>query len=1021
MSAQSFKFVSPGVFINEIDNSFIPKTADAIGPVVIGRAPQGMALTPIKVQSYEEFVEVFGGTVPGNGGGDVYRDGNYQAPMYGTYAAKAFLASNVAPLTYVRLLGNQSPDATAGYSGWATTNTPANAAHANGGAYGLFVIASSSAETSLLGTASLAAIWYVDSGSHVKLSGSLYGGKGTTAESPGTRGDTGLSSTASYGAVIGTDSDNLFTISLITQTDGAESTEKIRFGFDDGADTFIRNKFNTNPQLTSTRGAFYASDSYKSYWLGETFEQYLRWNSLDTQAKLGFILPLGSASFGYGPAKMQSVGSPAGFQDAIAGWFIGQDLGSAADFVPHNKQKLFRLKGRGHGEWLHKNCKVGVEKIRQSTSLTDDYGTFSVVIRKITDTDANPIVLERFDNLTLDPTSVNYVERRIGDKFTKWDTTARRLKSYGEYNNNSKYVYVDMNTDVAAGATNAKLLPFGYFGPPRFSGLASLTTEHISDTFNSTTAIYVTDSDSESSAGSGRVAFNQAYVSGGSFLYPDLYSSGIGSSGSILFGAKDMGEHGGWGATTAAWNLTASLSFPYAPLRVSASDGGLSDVTKASFGLASRRTQTSTRGGRLGLGDFHRRLYADLGDDPSTTTWGAGIDPYSYIFTMDDIQLNSSITNGYYYASGSRVRVVDSAGGDSVSAGGSYTTLLDAGIDSFVAPFFGGHDGEDIKVPDPYYNEGMGSSPTETTNYAYYSWLRAIDTVADPELLDMNVLAAPGLTKDALTGHMIDVCEDRADAIAVIDLASVYLPSHEIYKSAKADRIGTTPQAASTALRDRRIDSSYGCTFYPWVQTRDSSNGRLLWVPPSVAMLGVMGSSQALSEVWFAPAGFNRGGLTEGAAGIPVTGITERLTSKQRDTLYEYNINPIASFPSTGIVVFGQKTLQERQSALDRINVRRLVIFMKKQISILSTQVLFEQNVQATWTRFKGLVEPFLANVQINYGITDYKLILDESTTTPDLIDQNILYAKIMIKPARAIEYIAIDFVIASSGASFDD
>ena len=112
------------------------------------------------------------------------------------------------------------------------------------------------------------------------------------------------------------------------------------------------------------------------------------------------------------------------------------------------------------------------------------------------------------------------------------------------------------------------------------------------------------------------------------------------------------------------------------------------------------------------------------------------------------------------------------------------------------------------------------------------------------------------------------------------------------------------------------------------------------------------------------PPGFNRGGLSEGAAGIPIVAVTEKLTSKERDTLYEARINPIASFPSSGIVVFGQKTLQERQSALDRINVRRLVIFLKKQISILSTQILFEQNVEATWSRFKGLIEPFLANVQ---------------------------------------------------------
>ena len=157
--------------------------------------------------------------------------------------------------------------------------------------------------------------------------------------------------------------------------------------------------------------------------------------------------------------------------------------------------------------------------------------------------------------------------------------------------------------------------------------------------------------------------------------------------------------------------------------------------------------------------------------------------------------------------------------------------------------------------------------------------------------------------------------------------------------------------------------------------------------------MGVLASSQAASELWFAPAGFNRGGLTNGAAGIAVTGVTERLTSKDRDTLYESNINPIASFPSSGIVLFGQKTLQERQSALDRINVRRLVIYLKKQISVLSTQVLFEQNVQSTWNRFKSLIEPFLANVKTRFGITDYRLILDESTTTPDLIDQNIMYA----------------------------
>jgi hypothetical protein len=348
--------------------------------------------------------------------------------------------------------------------------------------------------------------------------------------------------------------------------------------------------------------------------------------------------------------------------------------------------------------------------------------------------------------------------------------------------------------------------------------------------------------------------------------------------------------------------------------------------------------------------------------------------------------------------------------------------LLNLGYNKFTAPFWGGFDGFDIKKPDPVYNEGMkGATVTVANNYVYNTVKRAIDTIVDPEFVDLNLLTVPGLTNTSLTQHAINVCEERGDAMALIDLPDVYIPSHEQYKSSKSARIGTTPTNAATALRNRRIDSSYGATFYPWVQTRDENTGRLVWIPPSVAMMGVLGSSQAKSDVWFAPAGFNRGGLSDGAAGIPVTSVSERLVSKDRDTLYEARINPIASFPSSGIVVFGQKTLQERQSALDRINVRRLVIFLKKQISILSTQVLFEQNVQSTWNRFKSLVEPFLANVRVQFGITDYRLILDETTTTPDLIDQNVMYAKIMIKPARAIEYIAIDFVVLNTGASFDD
>ena len=981
MSVKNFKFVSPGVFINEIDNSFFPADAENIGPVVIGRAERGLAMQPIKVGSYSDFVTTFGNTVPGAGGGDVYRDGNYQSPMYGTYAAKAFLRANVAPLTYIRLLGKQSTNASgdAGQAGWKTDAKPTNAVATNGGAFGLFIFESSSAAPSAqMGEGHLAAVWYLMNGGadgtskgEIYLSGTIYpGGAASTAElAQGT------------GVALTSDANGLFAVTI----SGSQQMETIKFNFDDGSENFVRKKFNTNPQLANKSASlYYPSSLKKDYWLGESYEQALRVaGKAGSGQKVGVLMPIGKGGIGtpadQNPSQMKGQES----REAVAGWFIGQDTGQPNQYEPQNAQKLFRLVGRGHGEWLSNNAKVSIERIKASTSKNQEFGSFSVVIRDISDTDQKVVVLERFDNCNLDPKSPNFIGRKIGTAYNKWDSTNKRLREYGDYPNMSKYVYVDLNQDVAAGAMPTDtLLPFGYYGPP----------------------VPVNTAFSGSDFGGASSAF---LIGGTNLLEDKLNTAGLAKAtrGPIVSGSVLKASAGDLNNCA----MTGTFVFPTASLRINASDGGLKDPTNAYFGFSSARDATSTRSSR-GLQDYGRLWYSGFADDPTSQAYNTnGVAAWSYIFSMDDV--NTS----YAYASGSR------KAGNSKSSS-SYTDLLNAGYDRFTAPFWGGFDGFDITVPDPLANSLMtDGTSTEDNSYVFHTYRRAIDTITDAESVDMNLLTVPGLTLPGLTGHMVDVCEERADSLALIDLPDVYIPSHESYKSDVTETRGTTPLGAARSLADRRIDSSYGCTFYPWVQTRDEETGQLLWIPPTVAMMGVLASSEAKTDVWFAPAGFNRGGLTDGAAGIPITNVTERLTSKERDTLYDYNINPIASFPSTGIVLFGQKTLQERRSALDRINVRRLVIFMKKQISILSTQILFEQNVQATWNRFKGLIEPFLANVQTRFGITEYKLVLDETTTTPDLIDQNVLYAKIMIKPARAIEFIAIDFVIARTGASFDD
>ena len=338
-------------------------------------------------------------------------------------------------------------------------------------------------------------------------------------------------------------------------------------------------------------------------------------------------------------------------------------------------------------------------------------------------------------------------------------------------------------------------------------------------------------------------------------------------------------------------------------------------------------------------------------------------------------------------------------------------------------PLFGGSNGLDITHQDPLRNANISATATETNSYVFNTYKRAIDFVLDRENLDINLAVVPGLTNETLTGRLLDNCEERSDVLGIIDLTGDYTPKHERTSTAtlEQDSIGAVETAVAN-LKARNINNSYGCAYYPFVLARDTAtSGQFVWLPPSVVALGVMGNSEARSELWFAPAGFNRGGLSDGAAGLPVVGVRQKLNARDRDDLYTQNINPIASFPSEGIVVFGQKTLQATESALDRINVRRLLIFLKKEISFAASRILFDQNVRATWNRFTGLVEPLLASVQSRFGLTDFKLVLDETTTTDELVDRNILYAKVFLKPARAIEYIALDFVITATGASFEE
>ena len=1004
--ARKFRFVSPGIFINEIDKSQIPAIPDAVGPVVIGRAQQGPGMIPTKVGSFSEFVEVFGNPISGIGtDGDVWRLGNgYAAPSYGAYAAQAYLRAGVGPVTFIRLMGTQSPDAVeAGKAGWTTTaTTPTDDKATNGGAYGLFVFESGSTDQAT-NKGTLAAVWYLNEGAII-LSGALASGRADDFAA------TNFTTGAAAAVIKSTDGN--FRAQIYSKTgnpvggSGADPAqgklEDVTFNLTQGSRHFIRNVFNTNPELA---GAMADTKLKKTYWLGETFESYLTRAGTDEAdlggaATFGVITAIANGATDNGPHEQRIP-----YRDAHSGWFFAQNLNAdTASYTHEAQQKLFKFVGiNGHGSWLHRNIKISINNIKAPSNDNVKYGSFDVEIRKAQDSDLGPVILERFSNCNLDPRSVNFIARQIGDISVEFDDTEKRYREFGDYPNNSEYVRVVLHDEV--GAIDAKFLPFGVFGPPKYPDWTFASGNVAASPNGNPTATGFA------------LAANQI-----------PFSHAIGEG--FMSGANGPGESFGvYG--------TASISYPSVLTRLSCSNNadGANPSTNAYFGLQTSQTRTSTVFDD-GYVDYLRPLGADVVSD---AVWvdDFGINGYTsplipqFKFTLDEVFVTydtatysaTTPTLGIQdaaYKSGSLADGTSFNATSSVGGTVNFENILNAKINRFTSPLFGGFDGVDITERDPFRNTLIdGTSPTEETNYVFFSLRRAINTIADPEVVEMNVATIPGIWHEETTKYLIDACEARGDALAIIDVKGGFTPRHESTdsKSLRKGQLGTV----LTKIKERNLNSSYGAAYYPWVKVRDDQSGTIVTMPPSVVALGVLANTERAADVWFAPAGFRRGGLSLGAAGLTVTGVETKLTSRNRDDLYEVNINPIASFPAEGVVIFGQKTLQVTQSALDRINVRRLLIFLKRGISRISSTTLFQPNVQATWNNFKSRADQFLGDVQTRFGLDDFRVVLDETTTTPDLVDRNILYAKIFVKPTRAIEFIAIDFIITRSGASFDD
>jgi hypothetical protein len=286
----------------------------------------------------------------------------------------------------------------------------------------------------------------------------------------------------------------------------------------------------------------------------------------------------------------------------------------------------------------------------------------------------------------------------------------------------------------------------------------------------------------------------------------------------------------------------------------------------------------------------------------------------------------------------------------------------------------------------------------------YYAFFEGIRTFSNPEAVNINVFATPGIdlrdNTDLISEAIDMVEEERADSLYIVTLPDT-----------DSGGVALTEDEAVDILEDSGIDSNYSATYFPWLQMQDSENNQYVWLPPTLEVVKNIALTDNVAFPWFAAAGLNRGTTAAIKA-------RKKLTLDQRDTLYEGRINPMATFSDVGVVIWGNKTLQSKDTALNRINVRRLLLQARKLISAVSIRLLFEQNDDVVRNQFLSLVNPILDNIRKERGLTDFRVVLD---VTPESIDRNELCGRIFIKPTRSLEFICVEFNITNTGANFDN
>jgi hypothetical protein len=691
------------------------------------------------------------------------------------------------------------------------------------------------------------------------------------------------------------------------------------------------------------------------------------------------------------------------YRDAFSSWVVSQDFGDG----PRNLFRLYALSD-GVGNYNAtaidvppERLKISIQNIKKSknTKPGNNYGTFDLLIRDLHDNDREIRAYEKYINCNLDPTSEDYLGRKIGDMNTYFDWNrekrAQKLVVDGKYPNVSNFVRVEMANAVDQGTVgmDPTALPVGYRGP-----------YHL--------------------------------LTSGSHIITAV-------TGNVVPLNEEMSTHG-----VSALSEITQLPLPYRRNLSVTKSGNVNADRRLYWGLQTTIQPTPAQPNKSTehnpsvdswtkyFPHFHTVWQNPwVGDNAGTADLsGSVLDSDRFcnnLFTLERVQVvkqsaTVDLPDALEWAAARYRRnglLLDLTKSDDTTATGRFLDVTKDFGDASTQAYLkfnllmqGGFNGVNIfdKQKADLTNlavrrefddvSGQGGVENGPTIRAYR---KALDILGDRSDADIKLLTIPGQRHPAVVDYAIDTVENRFDAMLIMDIEQK--DSADTFVTASNIQL---VDVTNTVRRfgDRNLDSSFAAAYFPDVRLQDTTTSEEMTVPPSVAVLGAFALNDTIGHPWFAPAGFTRGVLSN------VLDMSVKLNQSNLDVLYETDINPINQYPgSSGPVVWGQKTLLKAQSALDRVNVRRLLIDVRRKVKRIADRILFEPNRASTLARFSAAVNPILAQIQAQQGLDRFKVQIDASTTTQADIENNTIRGKIFLQPTRSVEFIALDFVVTNT------